>query len=312
MIKRALALLALASPAGAFDLGFPLDCELGKTCYIQQYVDHDPGPGATDFTCGRLSYQGHDGTDIAVPTVAAMQAGVAVLAAADGTVMGARDGIADFAPVIPGKECGNGVVIDHGKGWETQYCHMQQGSVTARSGEVVREGTPLGLVGQSGLAEFPHLHLSVRHNGAEVDPFAPGQITSCGNRGDPNLWQSPIAYAPAGLLDIGISDAVPDYTAIKQGLPSPDLPENAPALVVWTYLFGASAGDALVFEITGPDGRVMTERTLLDKPQALAFRAVGKRLKTAGWPVGQYRATAKMFRESVEISQKSIEITVGD
>lgn len=311
MIKGALALIALAGPAGAFDIGFPLDCELGRSCYIQQYVDHDPGPAAQDFSCGRLSYQGHDGTDIAVATVDAMRAGVAVLAAANGTIKGVRDGIADFAPVISGKECGNGVVIDHGDGWETQYCHLQQGSVSVQSGEVVTTGTPIGLVGQSGMADFPHLHLSVRHNGAEVDPFAPGSPTTCG-ASDPGLWRQPIAYVAAGLLDIGISDKVPDYTAIKQGLSSPDLPETATALVVWTYLFGAGAGDALLFEITGPTGRILAERSLLDKSQALSFRAVGKRLTTREWPSGRYVATAKLFRQGIEISHKSTEIRVGN
>ena len=116
----ALLTLALAFPAGAFELAFPVDCTLGATCHIQQYADHDPGPGARDFTCGPLSYDGHDGTDIALATRAEMAAGVSVLAAASGRVKGMRDGIADFAPVIADKECGNGVVIDHGDGWETQ------------------------------------------------------------------------------------------------------------------------------------------------------------------------------------------------
>lgn len=311
MIKRALALAALATPAGAFDLAFPLDCELGETCYIQQYVDHDSGPGARDFTCGQLSYQGHDGTDIAVPTVAAMNAGVSVLAAAGGTVKGIRDGIADFAPVVPGKECGNGVVIAHADGWETQYCHLRQGSIVTRTGDVVRAGAPLGLVGQSGMADFPHLHLSVRHNGVELDPFAPEATDTCGAE-SAGLWAEPIDYAAGGLLNIGISSAVPEYGAIKQGLPSPDLPVTAPALVSWAYMYGAAAGDEILFEVTGPDGQVLAERTLLDKQQALAFRAVGKRLRAAAWPKGAYSASVRMMRKGVELGQKSIEIMLTD
>ncbi|MFZ9199919.1 MAG: M23 family peptidase, partial [Paracoccaceae bacterium] len=118
---RALAplLMALAFPAGAFELAFPAGCTLGQDCYIQQYHDHDPGSEATDYTCGPLSYDGHDGTDIALPTRADMAAGVAVLAAAAGVVKGLRDGVADAAPFPTGQDCGNGVVIDHGNGWET-------------------------------------------------------------------------------------------------------------------------------------------------------------------------------------------------
>ena len=39
--------LALAPPAGAFELAWPVDCRLGDTCHIQHYVDRDPGPGGT-------------------------------------------------------------------------------------------------------------------------------------------------------------------------------------------------------------------------------------------------------------------------
>ena len=61
-----------AFPAWALDLALPVDCTLGETCYIQQYFDHDPSTVWGDFTCGTLAYDGHDGTDFALPTRAAM------------------------------------------------------------------------------------------------------------------------------------------------------------------------------------------------------------------------------------------------
>jgi hypothetical protein len=42
---------ALPASAEVFLLAQPIDCILGQDCFIQQYVDHDPGPGAMDFTC---------------------------------------------------------------------------------------------------------------------------------------------------------------------------------------------------------------------------------------------------------------------
>jgi D-3-phosphoglycerate dehydrogenase len=48
---------------------------------------------------------------------------------------------------IAGRECGNGVVIAHEDGWETQYCHMRRGSVAVQPGERVARGQTLGLVG---------------------------------------------------------------------------------------------------------------------------------------------------------------------
>lgn len=301
----ALILMALASPAGAFELAFPADCTLGETCYIQQFPDHDPGPGATDFTCGSLSYDGHDGTDIALPTRAAMETGVAVLAAADGVVKGRRDGIADFVPEVPGKECGNGVVIDHGDGWETQYCHLRQGSVQVSAGQTVTAGTVLGQIGQSGRAAFPHLHLSVRQDGRKLDPFAP-EAAACGPAGD-DLWAADIVHQPGGLLGIGISDRVPEFDAIKGGLPSADLTTAAPALVIWAYGFGLRAGDAVLLSITGPDGEVLTERVTFEKTQALAFRAVGRKAR-GGWPAGSYTGSATLIRDRQEIGRQDLTI----
>ena len=73
--------LAATSAAGDFSLTFPIDCTLDDICFIQQFVDHDPTAGVHDFTCGALSYDGHKGTDFALPSRAAQRAGVNVLAA---------------------------------------------------------------------------------------------------------------------------------------------------------------------------------------------------------------------------------------
>lgn len=309
MIRSLLMTLALATPAGAFDLGFPLGCDLGRTCYIQQYSDHDPGPKAVDFTCGGLSYDGHNGTDFALPTRAAMQAGVDVLAAQAGMVTARRDGIADFAAIAAGKECGNGILLDHGDGWETQYCHLKQGSIAVRLGDVLKQGDVLGQVGQSGMADFPHLHLTVRHNGAPLDPFAPDALTTCGAK-TIGLWQDPPPYVAGGLLQIGLTTAVPDYAAIKAGLPSPDLPLNAPALVLWAYFYGVHAKDTILFELTGPAGPVLQARSLIEKPQALGFRATGMRLKTEAWPVGRYEGVARLMRGATELGRQSLVLAI--
>jgi murein DD-endopeptidase MepM/ murein hydrolase activator NlpD len=300
--------LALAFPAGAFELGQPVDCALGDTCYIQQGFDHDHGPQARDFTCGTLAYDGHDGTDFALPTRAAMDAGVNVIAAAGGTVKGVRDGVPDAAPFPLGQDCGNGVVIDHGGAWETQYCHLKLGSVVVRSGEIVQAGTPLGQIGQSGNAEFPHMHLSVRQNNQEIDPFAP-DATACGGAGD-DLWSGPINLAPGGFLAAGFSDHVPEFAAIKSGQPFDQPTATSDALVLWLYLFGTQSGDAIIVEIAGPDGPFLTERIALDRTQALSFRAIGRKLKTDAWPPGAYNASATLIRRGIQIDAITAAITL--
>ncbi|MBI1172982.1 peptidoglycan DD-metalloendopeptidase family protein [bacterium] len=309
MIRALICLLALASPAGAFQLQWPVDCTLGQTCHIQHYVDRDPGPGARDFSCGTLSYDGHDGTDIALPNRAAMAGGVKVLAAAPGRVLGLRDGVPDFAPPMPGKECGNGVLVDDGDGWQTQYCHMKQGSVAVHKGDMVAIGTPLGLVGQSGAAEFPHLHLTVRHEGKPVDPFQPDP-GSCGPASSAGLWDRLLPYEPGGFLAAGFSSEVPQFEAIQAGLPVTPLPSTVPALVLWAEVFGGQAGDEMEFSITAPDGSPMLSSTAkLERTQDQLFRAVGKKLHAA-LPAGTYGGEIVLRRKGAEVGRIATQVVV--
>jgi hypothetical protein len=53
---------------------------------------------------------------------------------------------------------GNLVVLDHGNGEFSLLGHMMQGSVRVRTGDRVERGQVLGLVGNSGNSDAPHLH----------------------------------------------------------------------------------------------------------------------------------------------------------
>lgn len=315
MIRGAcFALFALAAPAaaGAFVISPPIDCDLGRECFIQNYVDRDPGPGAADFTCGTLSYDGHKGTDFALPTLAAMRAGVDVLAAAPGTVQAIRDALPDIAssapdaPDLNGQDCGNGVLISHGGGWETQYCHLKRGSVSVRTGQRVGKGTVLGQIGLSGRTEFPHVHLTLRHDGQVIDPFdpAPGPAT-CNGTHAASLWQHPVGHRAGGLIGVGIANSVPEFDAIEAGLDTPgSLPTDAPALVVWGQAFGGRAGDVVVLTLTGPQGAVLRHSETLPRDKARYFRAAGKRA-SGKWPEGTYEAQVRIIRDGAEISRRA-------
>lgn len=296
----------------------PIDCDLTSPCYIQQYVDRDPGTGVADFACGTLSYDGHKGTDFALPDRATMGAGVNVLAAAPGLVLGTRDGMDDdgYTPgrraELEGRECGNGVVLQHALGWQTQYCHLQQGSVAVKEGQAIAAGTVLGRVGQSGNAAFPHLHLSVRDpDGAIVDPFDPGAAVSCDAPAAQTLWADPPAYRAAGLISTGFTDAIPEFDAIKAGdAAAAALPLTAPALVIFAQFFGPRASDVLELQITGPQGQVIADRITLTRDQALAFRAIGKRRRSAPWTAGGYTGTAILIRAGKEIDRQTTGVTL--
>ncbi|APG47780.1 M23 family metallopeptidase [Phaeobacter porticola] len=310
---------SLAAPVAASELvlDWPIDCTLGDSCQIQQYVDRDPGPATQDFSCSQLTYDGHKGTDIALPYLSDMVTGVAVLAAADGIVAGSRDGMVDrysigsSDPTIDGRECGNGVLLRHEDGWETQYCHMKRDSILVRSGDKVTAGTPLGEVGLSGNTQFPHLHLSVRKDGLTVDPFAPDMGQSCGSDNASPLWADAIPYQPGGFLGSGFSTQVPKFGAIKAGAADQSpLQAGANAIVFWAYAFGSRSGDQLNLRIDGPDGSILDQTELLEKQQAQLFRAAGKRIRGIGLKPGLYTARASLIRDGQLIDDQRAKMIV--
>ena len=52
------------------------------------------------------------------------------------------------------------VLLDHGRGWQTVYAHLQSADV--RIGQLVRAGDRIGRVGRSGSASTDHLHVELR------------------------------------------------------------------------------------------------------------------------------------------------------
>ncbi|HWH25632.1 MAG TPA: M23 family metallopeptidase [Pseudolysinimonas sp.] len=72
-------------------------------------------------------------------------------------------------------EYGQYVTIDHvvkGQKVQSLYAHMQRGSVPLVQGQTIAVGEFIGLVGRTGQATGPHLHLEIIVEGARVDPFA--------------------------------------------------------------------------------------------------------------------------------------------
>src|SRR3546814_463767 len=104
-------------------------------------------------------YQGkpgsyHSGTDVAVP------AGTPFVAPADGVVV--------LAASAPFTLEGNLLIVDHGMGLNSAFLHCQR--LDVKLGDRVVQGQRLGTVGRTGRATGPHLHWSLKWQGARLDP----------------------------------------------------------------------------------------------------------------------------------------------
>ncbi|MGW1725817.1 M23 family metallopeptidase [Streptomyces sp. NPDC002306] len=103
--------------------------------------------------------------------VTKLHTGVDFGAAQGVQVSAARAGRIEFAGTTTAY--GNRVVIDHGtiggKRLETTYSHLSALQVTA--GQTVSAGSPVGLVGSTGLSTGPHLHFEVLLDGQYTDPM---------------------------------------------------------------------------------------------------------------------------------------------
>jgi hypothetical protein len=157
------------------------------------------------------------------------------------------------------KECGNGAVIEHKEGLTSQYCHLKRGSLAVRPGDLIRKGDQIGSIGSSGLAEFPHVHLSVRRDGKIVEPLI-GQVIaaeapSCGDISRSLFEPSArllLTRPPVAVLDFGLANAPPELTdLVRKGGP-PLANSTGGSTVAWLWAINVEEGYQFRIHLIGP------------------------------------------------------------
>jgi Peptidase family M23 len=131
--------------------------------------------------------------------------GSPLFAAADGTVVVARDDQPDIPPRssnpdlgTPVDFSGNTVILKIAPDRYACYAHMMRGSVRVRAGQRVRVGQRIGLVGNSGNTDGPHLHFGIQRHAfclSTSEPFEIDRYTLQGMAGP--------ASGPSGIDLVG-------------------------------------------------------------------------------------------------------------
>ena len=239
-----------------------------------------------------------------------MKRGVTILAMANGKVLRTRDGVPDRLmknnadkEALRGRECGNGLVIDHGefggKRWTSQICHMARGSLLVKSGEKVIRGQAIGKIGLSGATQFPHVHVSIRE-GEILRDLITGRRSgeACSTNSTETLLTrealSLLSKKDSALLETGFSDGAVNGLALLNGTTGKPGPESP--LVFYAKFKNLRAGDRLELRITSSDGIfAQSSGKPLDKAKATFTAFVGK--KTGSTSGVTYRGEARLLRE---------------
>lgn len=309
-------------PAWANDIkfGMPIACEIDKDCYIQNLPDVTQGSDVFDTFCKGAAYDGHKGIDIRVLSMKDLARNVPIVASADGIIKAYRDGEPDRLVQTPqertavkGKECGNGVVISHPNGFESQYCHLKQGSITVKKGQKVKQGDVLGFVGNSGFAAFPHIHFGVRKNGQWLDPITgnpPSNSCNFTNTDNSLMEETLLAKFQADtsrLLSSGITGAVINHQElVKTGAPK-KLQISDTAIVGWSWFINLRKGDRISIKLEGPNGLISENVTKpLTKNQASYSAFTGKKRNAEK---GEYQFTTKLLRAG-KVLQETLTVQI--
>jgi murein DD-endopeptidase len=314
---------AQSHETSAPSLTFPVACELGKDCWAVNYVDTDLAVDkAIDYKCKSRTYDDHKGTDFAISSVTDMKAGVDVFAAADGKILRVRDSETDslkseaeIAEIKEKtKECGNGVLIDHGNGFHTMYCHLKQGSVVVKPDQKIKAGEKIAQVGLSGWTEFPHLHFGVLWEDGVIDPFTGlGAREGCGKM-KKSLWEEElnIEYAKVGIFDGGFTSQTPDFSAIERGQENPKtIGLNSASFVFWAGFYNIEAGDEVTLSVTGPDGIQFVERLQTqEKYRVRQYYFTGRKIGKVQLQRGMYKGHVTIKREGTILTKRDFEVQV--
>ena len=231
--------------------------------FIGAFVDQNTAATAIqDFNCETNTYDGHQGTDIAIWPYGFYKmdnSQIEVVAAAPGIIVQRADGNFD-RNCASNSLTANSIIIQHADGSQALYWHMKQNSVTTKTvGQTVVAGEYLGIVGSSGSSTGPHLHFEVRSGSTSAsykDPYS----GSCNALNANSWWVAQKPHTDPALVKVSVNTT--DIALAT--CPNSDVPTESDTFLVPFQGAGLSPGYAkfYVFLREIPANTVLSMRIL--------------------------------------------------
>ncbi|WP_438753881.1 M23 family metallopeptidase [Pararhizobium sp. O133] len=290
---------------------------------MQQYADMAAGNAVADPLCGGMTYDGHSGTDLRILSLKDMETGFPVIAVGDGTVLRIRDQETDHLveteadrASVAGRECGNGLVLQLQDDYEVQYCHLQKDSLAVKPGDTVRAGDRLGEIGASGLAQFPHVHITVTRHGDTLDPLTGRKLSDgCAStfRSGESLFAPEIVAkldpTKPDILAIGVAGKPVVYEALVREGPPPVVSATDTVFVTWAWFANLKKGSAIRFVLKDLNGDTLIDHTgePLERNKAAYSAFAGKKRSL---PAGQYQVDVSVTLDGTIVRNAVSDISV--
>lgn len=289
---------------------FPLDCSHTDGCYVLSMPDVSAvSDSPQDGFCGPQARDGGKELDIGLSSISAIKDNVPVVAARGGEVISVTTNAPDQVrgegvPLPVGvTPCGNGVILDHDGGWNTVYCHLQQGSIPLKAGQKVKAGQTIGYIGLSGATRWPKLSFSAIRNGSVFDPMTRANILrGCipGKTASTLFSDYPkYTYRPAAIAGTGVTVEAIDDNDVRRGYLGTEtrIHHANPNITLWTLVLGTRQGDTLHITVYPPASSLAyTEKHIPLREDKDALPVLLDIKAKDGFKKGSWRAQVKIER----------------
>lgn len=309
-----LTIIVLTPDTHALELKFsiPIECKFGEDCFLLNQVEK--------VECAQLPFSTKDGVIFIAKHDALVRDGIKILASQDGRVKAVRSNVDDQDKSTVGiAPCGNGLIITHANGYETQYCYLRKDSIKLKKGDKVKEGQELGLMGMSGNINYPALLFTLKQKNKHIDPFTNNHASKdCGYNSDKSLWNSEaikaMIHSGTIITNYGFTTEEPEIAKARNGdYNIMTIAGNTNIIGYFIDLIGVYEGDLIFIEMLSPDGYkiVSYQKKFVDfNPRAFAhivYKNQSQKLNE-----GEYKISFKLLRQGSIIIEKQDSLKIRE